>query len=501
MQRRFLPQLFISEPSPASPSEPSPVPVIQYKDGHVAVKEGQNIQRQRSIDETLHTAAQEDARTSDVDDMTSTPSSGDSSEQKNTGVEKAGTRPHVASLMQSQPRTSKVSGIKAAFERSNRRVASNSTKSQHSPTKKHDSLTEEKTVALTEELEKERNARKQLEQRCAALESRTEDLQSELNKKDAYWREELAKKVHEAKQESNGPTRGLHSSRGRGRLGDPESHGLQRQLTDLKRSISKSTRVETMVTADSTFKQEMGSLAHEVQNWAVNNYRRARISASAEELTARLVPLANERQLDRLKPIWAGWRPENKIAVLQSTVAAIMMDIFDDQQLFGMPPQEEWAMSLRKTANHMSAVLEPQHYCKWRATTLEIVRQTSAMRVAADSAARTMAEYITMALDSLAGMPSNDTKLASLQPIVRRSITIAHLFRIQRARFEVDLPLPSRPFDPSLMENVAFDRDAEPSHPIDCATFPMVVKVGDENGENTQWQNVVLKANVVCGET
>jgi hypothetical protein len=417
--------------------------------------------------------------------------------------ESTGSLPHVADMVKPGR---KVSGIRAAFERSNKRVLSNPPRGRpQSPMKQSDSNPEAKMlsheaeiVRLRDELEKEKILRKQSETETSHLVKEVEVLKEELNKKDSYWREELRTKVHQARQEGGGSGKDMHSSRNQARLGDT---GLQRQLTDLKRSISKSTRVETVITSDGNFVQEMGSLAHEVQNWIVNSYRRAKISASAEELTARLEPMVNNRQLERLEPVWAGWKSENKIAILQSTVAVILMDIFDDQLLFGMPPNEDWATSLRKTALHLSTVLEGQQYNKWRASTLDIVRQTAVMSKAVDSAASTMAEYVTSTLDALSGQPTSDIKLSSLQPIVRRAITLSHLFRTQRARFSFDLPAPLAAFDPSSMENVAFDRDAAEGQPIDCATFPLVLKLGDEHGANVQWQNVLLKANVVCGET
>jgi hypothetical protein len=405
----------------------------------------------------------------------------------------------------------RVSGIRAALERSNKRPttdpAKNPAKSSLSPTKQLPSVPrarpsshETEIARLKEEIEKEKAMRKAAEARSTNLEKEATALRAELKEKDAHWQEEMRRRIHEARQESsNDSVSEMHSSGTRSRLG-PEA-GLQRQLTDLKRSISRSTRVETAVTSDSTFVQEMASLAHEIQNWTVNNYRRARISASAGELAARLDPMLNPRQLDRLKPLWTAWRPENKIFVLQSTVVGILMDVFEDQLLFGMPPHQQWTISLRKTAHDLTTMLEPQQFDKWRASTLDVVRQTGAMLAATESAASTMAEYITTTLDVLAGMPSSGTKLASLQPIVRRAIILAHLFRVQRARFSFNLPSPMTAFDPKDMENVAFDREAEQGHPIDCATFPLVLKLGDELGANIQCQNVLLKANVVCGES
>lgn len=444
--------------------------------------------------------------------------------QQNDTVVEAAERPNAQADMAERPRTRipeipgnqahvadmvkpgrKVSGIRAAFERPNKRVTSNSPRAPQSPTKRQEPNTEQKMLSheaelarLKDELEKERDVRMEAEAQSVRLEKELELSKDELEQKDSYWREEMRKKIHEARQEGDGSGRDMHSTRGQARLGE---HGLHRQLTDLKRSISKSTRVETVVTSDSTFVQEMGSLAHEIQNWTVNNYRRARISASAEELVARLVPLVNNQQLERLEPVWTGWKPQNKIAVLQSTVAGMLMDIFEDQLLFGMPPHEEWTTSLRKMAYQMSAVLGAQQYNKWRASTLDIVRQTPVMSSAVESAASTMAEYITSTLDAVSGQASSGTKLSSLQPIVRRAIALAHLFRVQRARFSLSLPAPTSAFDHSTMENIAFDREAEEGQAIDCATFPLVLKLGDEHGANVQWQNVLSKANVVCGET
>lgn len=501
MQARFLPQLIISEHSPASSPEPSPIPVIYNSGGGPApVKEGYGIRKARSIDQTLNDSVQQ-TRIPKKSTMTGASSGKDVGGQRDDSSEKARGMTHVASLMQRPQRGSNVSGIKAAFERTNRKATQSSSKISQSPPKRRELISEEELSCLKQELEKERARRVELEGQCANLDTKAHNLQEQLAQKDDFWREEMARKIQEARQDNRGPPQELHSYRTRARIGETQSNGLQRQLTDLKRSISKSTRVETMVTSDSTFKQEMISLAHEMQNWTVNNYRRAKINASAQELSSKLAGLVNNRQLERLEPLWAGWRPENKISVLQATVAAMVMDIFDDQLLFGLPPQAEWAASLRKTAFQLSKVLEPQQYNKWRATTFDTVRQAGAMSAAADSAARTMAEYITTTLDALTVQPNSDGKFSSLQPIVRRAITLAHLFRVQRARFNIELPVPLQAFNPDIMENIAFDRGAEDGNAIDCATFPAVLKLGDEHGENAQWQNVILKANVVCGET
>jgi hypothetical protein len=201
--------------------------------------------------------------------------------------ESTGSLPHVADMVKPGR---KVSGIRAAFERSNKRVPSNPPRGRpQSPTKRQDSIPEAKMLSheaeiarLRDELEKEKSVRKESETQASQLVKELEVLKDELNQKDSYWREELRTKVHQARQEGGGSGKDMHSSRNQARLGDT---GLQRQLTDLKRSISKSTRVETVITSDGNFVQEMGSLAHEVQNWVVNNYRRAKIRQAGNRKT------------------------------------------------------------------------------------------------------------------------------------------------------------------------------------------------------------------------
>jgi hypothetical protein len=51
------------------------------------------------------------------------------------------------------------------------------------------------------------------------------------------------------------------------------------------------------------------------------------------------------------------------------------------------------------------------------------------------------------------------------------------------------------------MDDVSDDSDDLQESAIICATFPSVIKKGDENGDSTHLTNVVLKAKVLLSDT
>lgn len=519
--RNFCPQLVIDLLQPCnSSSEPSPVPMIDdRKNGPSPVKEGQGIKRIPSIGERLDMAGADESKSALLTPSSRPPSS------RNASAERP---PSAQATLRSSG--NKVLGLRAAFEqgRGQSRSPQRPTSQSYTPPEKRVTVSGERLAALEAEiarlrndlsneqsqrqaveakraeledtLSKEADLRHAFEEKCTGLEEEVENLKTQLAKQDAAFKHELEKRTQELAREQSDAVRELKSVRTRASVRDSQADGLQRQLTDLKRSISRSTRVETVVTSDSTFRQEMDTISYEVQNWVVNNYRKAKVNPSMGELHLKLKRAVNERRLEKLKPVYARWRSENKLAIFQATVVCLMMDIFEEQLLYGMPTNEDWAVSIRNTAASMSSVLGPAQFNRWRSTTLDSVRNSEPMGPAMDRAAYQLTDDICTVLDEVTEMNRSDAKISSLQTTIKRTITLAHLFRIQRSQFDVKLPTLNDAFDPETMENTAFDSDAQAGSPLDCAIFPAVLKVGDERGENTQWRNVVLKARVICGE-
>lgn len=116
------------------------------------------------------------------------------------------------------------------------------------------------------------------------------------------------------------------------------------------------------------------------------------------------------------------------------------------------------------------------------------------------------------------------TSEASLRQLITSSIELARLLAVQRASFLVFMPEVPPPavvsagagdgdddarhppppavvaFDPARMEDVGgLDEEALAGAVVRCATFPGIVKRGDEaGGHMQQYENVIAKARVLC---
>lgn len=377
--------------------------------------------------------------------------------------------------------SSKIANLRAAFE--NRTLNSNSLdplpkrRVSKSPARPHEY--EAEIARLKDQWEKEVELRQAYEEKCTVLEEENE----ELNKK--------LQNLGGADVSPNQASDSLDKSQAR-----EDISSLHRQLAELKRSISAATHVESQVT-DSTFSSEMGILQSEIQNWTVQNFRRAKTDTTPEAMCARLMTIADRRQQQILEPVFRHYQPSLKLAMLQTVIVSYLMEVFEDPLLFGLSAQDEWRKSLKNTADALPSVLAPAAFNKWRAVTLNCIRQCDSIQASVDSTALGMAEIICVALGKLTETEDHESRVSSLKTIVKRSISLAHLFRVQRARYAFELPLPDTPFDPDAMEDISVDGESRAESPVLCATFPSVTKLGDENGENMQISIVVLKARVV----
>lgn len=342
---------------------------------------------------------------------------------------------------------------------------------------------EAELMRLRDRLEKETELRQAFEDKCTALEEELEDVQAQLAQRDHKWRAELSRR-------SNDLVREKDKSQG-------EAHTLQRQLFDLKKSIAAATRLESQI-ADSTFAQEMQHLCHETQNWVVNNFRRVKLDKTPEEMCARLESIAEPKQLEYLRPLFESFESSMKLSSIQAVTACYMMEIFEEPLLFGMPTDEEWRKSIKRAAETLPAVMAPASFNKWRAVTLEAIKQSADISQSLASASQSMSEMICITLNTLTDMEESQSRVSSLNAIVKRTVSLAHSFRVQRAQYEFSLPSPGASYDPDVMEDDSLEGDDAAECGIRCATFPSVVKRGDEDGDNEQLSNVVVKAKVRC---
>ncbi|KXT17917.1 hypothetical protein AC579_5906 [Pseudocercospora musae] len=402
--------------------------------------------------------------------------------------------------------SSKIANLRAAFERQNSasrlpvspRPRSPASKSpdaskrrfDRSPARGQDVESikmreqhEAEIARLKHRLDKEAELRQAFEDKCTALEEETEDLQARLSEKDGQWRKEVDRRSKDLVREKERASGELKS--------------IQRQLYELKKSIAAATSQQSQ-TADSTFAQEMQHLYHELQNWVVNNFRRVKLDKSPEEMCARLEAVAETKHLAHLKRIFENFDPAMKLSALQAVTAHYLMEIFEEPLLFGMPVDEAWRHHVKGAAETLPSILSPAALNKWRAVTLDAIKQSTKIKASVESASQSMSEMICITLNTLTEAEEAKAKATSLNAIIKRTISLAHLFRVQRAQYEFILPLPGTAYSSDAMEDSSLEGEDPVAATIRCATFPAVWKRGDENGDNTEISNVVIKAKVLC---
>ncbi|EMC96849.1 hypothetical protein BAUCODRAFT_70092 [Baudoinia panamericana UAMH 10762] len=368
-------------------------------------------------------------------------------------------------------------------------------------TPEHNAEHEKEIARLREELQQEKELRRVWEERCALLEqyeAKCDMLEQEVE----MMQERMIMQANGMLKEDHSPASRRMSvdvSGGVAKRYSDEVVLLQRQLADLKQTIAMSTRMEGQVT-DSVFAQEMSVLHHELQNWIVNNFRRARTDIGTEQLCAKLDHCAEKAKLRHLRPMFETFTPSAKLAIYQATAVCLLMEIFDNVSLYGLPENLPWRRPLREAVDAIENVLTPMAHNRLRATTLDVIRQSEDMASYTAPAVKIMAERICGTLTELTDIEQTEARLYGLMNIVKRAIELQHMFRVQRARFQFDLPSPGEDFHHQVMENIAVDVEAPPGiEPIiRCATFPSVIKVGDEYGDNMHFTNVIIKAKILC---
>jgi hypothetical protein len=125
-----------------------------------------------------------------------------------------------------------------------------------------------------------------------------------------------------------------------------EIRELQRQVLDLKRSISTSTRTEGQVT-DDVFREHIQRLGHDLQNWIINNFRRAKLGRSSlfsslfktDCFVTDMSTLSelSKSAIQSAVPTYKSLILSNRLAVIQAFVSKILVDEIFQCLFFGLP--------------------------------------------------------------------------------------------------------------------------------------------------------------------
>lgn len=418
-------------------------------------------------------------------------------------------RPKSSSSTSSMPNrgsmrstSSKFASLRAAFEQgpsaetttdtAKRRLASGEKSSVDRFSERKQEY-EAEIARLKDDLEKEKDLRLAFEEKVTSVEEELDELNAQLEERD----EEYERSITQLKTEAEAQLNAMASeARSRGQDAD----NLQRQLADLKRSVSTSTRTTSQV-SDTTFRQEIDVIQHEIQNWVVNNFRRVKVEASPDELCDKIEKVAEPEQLDFLRSIYQSFDQSAKLPIYQATVTCYVMEIFDEPFLFGLQGQWDWAKRLKQAAEGLQSVLEPGTYNRWRSSTLDALRQSEGINEPLEKAASGIAEMICITLQAITDVENSEARLSSLKSIIHRAISLAHLIRVQQAQYQFVLPHPEERFDATSMEDISDETEGEVERTVRCATYPAITKLTDEDGNQLDERNVVVKAKVLCHDS
>ncbi|KAK5175087.1 uncharacterized protein LTR77_000224 [Saxophila tyrrhenica] len=346
---------------------------------------------------------------------------------------------------------------------------------------------------LQEQLEKEKEMRVAFEERVTSLEDEHEEMTGALQECDERWRAELEKRLTELDAEARVR---MVTMAEESQKRQEEAATAQKQLVDLKQSIAASTRGTTEV-SDATFTEDFGVLQHNIQNWVVNTFRRVKSEVSSEDMCMKLEKVAEPEQVQYLKPIYRQFEPAARFAIYQATVACHLMEVFGEPYLYGLKGQRDWARRSRQAADALRFVMDAETYNRWRVTTFDALRQSASIKEPVESAVNGITEMICITLQALTDSEDNESWQSSLTPIIHRAVSLAHLIRVQHARYEFVLPSAEEPFDHKIMDDVAEECDDGAERFVRCSTFPAITKLSYEEGDISETRKVVTRAKVV----
>lgn len=177
----------------------------------------------------------------------------------------------------------------------------------------------------------------------------------------------------------------------------------------------------------------------------------------------------------------------NKLAIIQALISALLVHDIFSALFFGLPAARTEQLQTLET--YFRSLAPPAAVNAWRSTTLALVRHTPNTEFHSHLTAQASAlhERISSSLAGITGAKLSEACERGLKSILEQAVKLAHLFRVQRARFEVYLPRTDALFDSATMEDVRGDESDFSTAKVECVTFMGVEKWGDEGGDNVSF--------------
>lgn len=276
---------------------------------------------------------------------------------------------------------------------------------------------------------------------------------------------------------------------------EDEISRLRSQVKGLKDFVSTNARTEAQV-SDEVLGDMMQRLGNELQNWAIQNFRKAKIDLQKSREQTR-------DALQLLVPTYESQITTGKIHLIQSLVSRIIHDSIFASYFVGLPAER--AAELQSTEKYLLSVTRSNGTVnQWRASTLVVLRNSAdEVQSGIDAVVSILNAQINGILGDITDTSATDARNQGLRALLHNAIELARLLRVQKAVFRSYMPVIEahqiNMFEGERMEDVGGeDEDSLASREIRCVTFPGMIKEGNEHGEQLQMRNVISKARVLC---
>ncbi|KAJ4364247.1 hypothetical protein N0V95_000869 [Ascochyta clinopodiicola] len=281
---------------------------------------------------------------------------------------------------------------------------------------------------------------------------------------------------------------------------EKESHSRLQQLLSLKSSISSLTRTDSQV-ADSELAEAFAQLANRVREWVVSNYRRTKMNLVD-------APSATTELLRSIKTNYEVIKPTDKLALYQAIASRVLMRIFDELVVFGMPGWGMYAGVRAFSAEIQNAGAE---FCDWRRATLRVIERDQLGSAFPEQKHRTLqalATELEAILLSITSTELTPSARATLLSILNTAAELQRTLCLQKAQYHV---LFFKSLETDHFENLTMEPVNDLEYTMDdgngqhtarmfsFCVFPCLKKLGRANGADTELGNIIFKARVCCG--
>lgn len=280
-----------------------------------------------------------------------------------------------------------------------------------------------------------------------------------------------------------------------------ESHARLQQLLSLKSSISSLTRIDLQV-SDSELAESFLQLANRVREWVVSNYRRTKLNL--HDLPETIIRLLRTIKIEYEKIEGA-----DKLALYQAVVSHILMRIFNEPMIVGMPERGLWA-DVREFSLCIRDVGTDFH--EWRRTTLRTLEKSDKAPILAQWKAEELQKLsyeLERIMLSIASTELTSSARATLVGILNTAVELKRTLCMQKARYRVfffDAEGQRHNFDTRMMEainDLEYNMDENGGHLTEreflYCVFPCLEKIRDDIEIHPELGNIVFKARVCCG--